>query len=88
MPACHAHNLREPDSGHPRPYGVRVSLRAGDPFARLLGNDWNRTHWFETVGERDAALAEMSREHEYSRRGDAPALVYAKVEKLAESRAR
>jgi hypothetical protein len=88
MLACHAHNLRRPDSGHPRPYGVRVSLRAGDPFARLLGNDWSRTYWFETVAERDKALAEMSREHEYSRRGDAPALVYTKVEKLAESRAR
>lgn len=88
MPACHAHNLRAPDSGQPRPFGVRVSLRNGDTFAKLLGSDWNRTHWFETVEERDAALAEMSREHDYSRRGDAPALEYAKVENLAESRAR
>ncbi len=88
MPACHAHNLREPDRGEPRPYGVRVSLRPTDPFAKLLGADWSHTHWFETVAQRDAALAEMSREHEYSRRGDAPALVFSKVEKLAESRAR
>ncbi len=28
----------------------------------------------------------MSREHEYSRTGDAPALRFEKVEKLAESR--
>jgi hypothetical protein len=28
----------------------------------------------------------MSRQHDYSRAGDAPALVFRKVEKLAESR--
>jgi hypothetical protein len=88
MPACHAHNLRHSDSGHPRPFGVRVSLRTGDPFGKLLGPDWSRTHWYETTDERDSALADMSRKHEYSRPGDRPALVFSKVEKLAESRAR
>jgi hypothetical protein len=81
-------NLAHPDSGQPRPYGVRVSLLPGDPFRKLLGPDWNRTHWFETAAERDAALADMSRRHEYSRPGDRPALQFGKVEKLAESRAR
>ena len=38
--------------------------------------------------ERDAALAEMSRKHEYSRPGDRPALLFEKVEKLAERRGR
>ena len=70
----------------PRPYGIRVRLRPGDPFAKLLGADWQRTHWFFTAAERDQVLAEMSRKHEYSRIGDAPALVFEKVEKLAESR--
>ena len=63
MATCHAHNLRDPDSGLPRPYGVRVSLRPGDPFRTLLGADWSRTHWFETPAERDAALADLSRKH-------------------------
>jgi hypothetical protein len=31
-------------------------------------------------------MAEMSRRHEYSRGGDKPALVFQKIEKLAESR--
>jgi hypothetical protein len=31
-------------------------------------------------------MAEMGRRHEYSRRGDKPALIFQKVEKLAESR--
>jgi hypothetical protein len=70
----------------PQPYGVRVRLKRGDPFAKLLGTDWQKTHWFFTAAERDRALEEMSRKHEYSRIGDRPALVFEKVEKLAESR--
>ena len=70
----------------PRPYGIRVRLRSGDPFAKLLGAEWQKTHWFFTSGERDRVLEDMSRKHEYSRIGDQPALVFEKVEKLAESR--
>jgi len=79
MSTCQTHNLRFPVSTAPRPYGVRVSLPVGDPFRKLLGEDWSRTHWFETAEERDAALAEMSRKHEYSRPGDRPALSFEKV---------
>jgi hypothetical protein len=70
----------------PRPYGIRVRLRPGDPFAKLLGADWQKTHWFFTAEERDRVLEDMSRKHEYSRIGDQPALVFEKVEKLSESR--
>ncbi len=80
------HNLRAPDRKLPRPFGVRVSLLSGDPFRKLVGPDWSRTHWFATAKERDTAMAEMSRKHEYSRPGDRPALVFEKVENLAESR--
>jgi hypothetical protein len=79
MSTCQTHNLRHPVSTAPRPYGVRVSLPAGDPFRKLLGEDWSRTHWYESAEERDAALAEMSRKHEYSRPGDRPALSLEKV---------
>ena len=54
--------------------------------AKLLGANWQKTHWFFTAIERDRALGDMSRKHEYSRIGDQPALVFEKVEKLAESR--
>ena len=80
------HNLRRPDAGIQRPFGVRITLKAGDPFRKLLGADWNKTHWYGTAAERDAALIEMSRKHEYSRPGDRPALKFDKVEKLHESR--
>ena len=81
-----AHNLRAPPVERLRPYGVRISLPPGDPFRKLLGPEWHRLHWFATPQERDAALAEMSRRHEYSRQGDRPSLLFEKVEKLAESR--
>ena len=64
----------------PQPYGIRVRLRSGDPFAKLLGLDWQKTHWFFTAPERDRVM------DEYSRIGDRPALVFEKVEKLSESR--
>ena len=82
---CQPHNLRRPIVQGPKPYGVRVSLRPGDPFRKIMGADWQRSHWYATAVERDAALAEMSRKHEYSRIGDRPALLFEKIENLAAS---
>jgi hypothetical protein len=79
MSTCQPHNLRAPASSAPQPFGLRLSLPVGDPFRRLLGDDWNRTHWFESAEARDAALTEMSRKHEYSRPGDRPAVVFERV---------
>lgn len=79
-------NLTGPAEERPRPYGIRVSLLPGDPFRKLMGADWQKEHWFASAAERDAKLAEMSREHEYSRPGDRPALAFDKVENLAVSR--
>jgi hypothetical protein len=81
-----AHNLRQTHTEEPLPYGIRVSLKANDPFRKLLGPDWHRLHWYRTAQDRDAALAEMSRRHDYSRPQDAPTLVHTKVENLAASR--
>jgi hypothetical protein len=83
---CQPHNLRRPASQRPKPYGLRVSLRPGDPFRKIMGAEWHRVHWFATSAERDATLAEMSRKHEYSRAGDKPALMFEKIENLAASR--
>ena len=60
-------NLRAPVIEKQRPYGIRVSLPPGDPFRKILGPEWHRIHWYPTPDERDAALAEMSRRHQYSR---------------------
>jgi len=82
------HNLRAAPVEVPRPFGVRVSLPPGDPFRKLLGDHWHTIHWYPSPEERDAALVEMSRRHEYSRPGDRPSLLFEKVERLAESRLR
>ncbi len=86
MGIANAQNLVRGVPVLPRPYGIRVSLRPGDPFAKLLGTDWQKTHWYFTAAERDQKLEEMARKHEYSRIGDQPALVFEKVENLSESR--
>src|SRR5688500_10809082 len=65
MAIVHPHNLRNPDAAIQRPYGVRITLKPGDPFRTLLGADWNKTHWYGSAAERDAALIEMARKHEY-----------------------
>jgi hypothetical protein len=79
-------NLRAPPIERLHPFGVRVSLPAADPMRTLLGAQWHRLHWYATPDERDGAIAEMSRRHEYSRATDVPSLVFEKVEKLSESR--
>jgi hypothetical protein len=86
MGIANAQNMTHSVPNRPRPYGIRVRLRAGDPFAKLLGGDWQKEHWYFTAAERDAALNDMARRHEYSRIGDQPAIVFEKVEKLTESR--
>jgi hypothetical protein len=80
MDICHSHNLSEP-LDVPKPYGIRVSMRASDTFARLLGTGWHREHWYATREERDVALQDMAAEHLYSRPGDKPTLVYEAVER-------
>jgi len=82
MDICHSHNLSSP-LDVPKPYGIRVAIRPTDTFARLLGADWHREHWYPTREERDAALKDMAAEHLYSRSGDKPTLVFAPVERMA-----
>lgn len=77
---CHPHNLLRPVAVH-RPFGVRVSLRPGDPFARLVGADWHKEHWYATEREREEALVEMSCRYPFFRIGDEPALVFERVER-------
>ena len=78
------HNLNSPPPAA-KPFGIRVRLRARDPFTRLVGADWQKLHWFATERERDLAFADMAPRHPYSRRGDEPAVVF---EKVAEGAAR
>ncbi len=87
MITCQPHNLRDlpPES---RPYGIRVTLKHGTPFRQLLGDDWQKLHWYGTALERDRALEDMSRQPGVYRKGDIADVVFEKIENLAESRSR
>ncbi len=82
MDFCHQHNLVEPESaGRERRYGIRVTLPANDTLRNLLGDDWERLHWFPTEAERDRAFDEMALRHGYYRTTDSPTQVLEKLEK-------
>jgi hypothetical protein len=82
MAYCHEHNARG-QLAAAQPYGIRISLPPGDPFARLVGAEWQKLHWFASEQERDAVLADMASRHPYSRSGDEPSVVFEKVERGA-----
>ena len=84
MEICHDHNLNRDPAGE-KPFGIRVSLPTGDTFGRLLGEQWERFHWFATREERDRALEDMAGEHLYSRRGDRPTVILEPVDPSAPS---
>jgi hypothetical protein len=80
MDICHEHNTtRQLDVD--KPYGIRVTIKAADSFARIIGEDWVREHWYSSRYERDRALQDMASQHLYSRSGDRPTLVYEPIER-------
>ena len=80
MEFCHQHNLVDPDrAGQARNFGIRVTLPAGDTLRNVLGEDWEKFHWYESAAERDAAFEQMAIRHGYYRKTDAPTQVLEKV---------
>ena len=82
MDFAHRHNLVDPSrADQERRWGIRVTLPPTDPFASLVGADWEKTHWYPTERERDEALQRMRTRHGYYRIGDEVSLVFDKVER-------
>jgi hypothetical protein len=80
MDFCHQHNLvDQTTAGQQRNFGIRVSLPAGDTLRNVLGNDWERHHWYASAAERDAAFENMAMRHGYYRKSDSPTQVLEKV---------
>lgn len=82
MEFCHKHNLVNPEqAGVSRSFGIRVTLPANDTLRSVLGDDWERLHWYPTEAERDRAFDEMATRHGYYRNTDTPTQVLEKLEK-------
>jgi hypothetical protein len=80
MDYCHQHNLVDQTAaGRERPYGIRVSLPAGDTLRNILGDEWERLLWFPSETERDAAFDKMATRHGYYRNTDTPTQILEKV---------
>lgn len=80
MDYCHRHNLVDPEKEDAeKKFGIKVSLPPGDSFAIILGDDWERVHWYTTELERDEAFDDMARRHEYSRTTDSPTQILEKI---------
>ena len=82
MEYCHKHNLVDSETaGAERRFGIRVTLPAGDTFQRLLGDDWERLHWYANEAERDNAFDQMAERHGYYRNTDSHTQVLEKIVK-------
>jgi hypothetical protein len=80
MDYCHAHNLVDPSTaGAERPFGIRVTLPARDTLRKVLGDNWEKLHWYPTEAERDDAFERMAARHGYYRKTDTPTQVLEKI---------
>ena len=80
MDYCHSHNLVDPAlAGAERRYGIRVTLPPGDTLRKILGDDWERLHWYASEAERDRAFEQMATRHGYYRKTDTPTQVLEKI---------
>ena len=78
----HKHNLGDQDSiSEQRAFGIRVTLPQGDTFQRLLGDDWEKLHWYGSEAERDTAYEQMAERHGYYRETDSPTQVLEKIQR-------
>jgi len=77
---CHQHNLVAPETaGQERSFGIRVTLPENDTLRKVVGDDWERIHWYPSESERDAAFEQMDERHGYYRKTDNPTQVLEKI---------
>jgi hypothetical protein len=80
MNFCHKHNLVDPaTAGAERRFGIRVTLPASDTMRKIIGNDWERLHWYPSEIERDNAFQQMAKRHGYYRHTDDPTQILEKM---------
>jgi hypothetical protein len=76
----HQHNLVDPGQAtQERRFGIRVTLPANDTLRNVLGNDWERLHWYPSEAARDSAFEKMAARHGYYHDSDTPTQVLEKL---------
>ena len=82
MTYCHRHNLVDPQSADAeRRFGIRVTLPPTDTLRNIVGDDWERLHWYAEEDERDRAFEAMAKRHGYYRNSDTPTQILEKIER-------
>ncbi len=80
MDYCHPHNLVDPSAANQeRRFGIRVTLPPADTLRNVLGDDWERLHWYPSEDERDRAFDDMAARHGYYRTTDSPTQILEKI---------
>ena len=80
MNYCHKHNLvTQSLVDTERTFGIRVTLPATDTLRKILGENWERMHWYAHEAERNLAFDKMAEHHGYYRNTDAPTQVLEKI---------
>jgi hypothetical protein len=54
-------------------------LPPGDTLRTIIGDDWERLHWYPTEAERDRAFDNMAARHGFYRTSDTPTQVLEKI---------
>ena len=80
MTFCHSHNLVDPESVNAeRRYGIRVTLPPSDTLRTIIGDEWERLHWYASEAERDRAYRSMATRHGFYRSSDTPTQILEKI---------
>lgn len=80
MDYCHQHNLVDPGiASAERRFGIRVTLPVHDTLRKVVGDDWERLHWYPSEGARDQAFEKMAVRHGYYRDTDSPTQILEKI---------
>lgn len=80
MDYCHQHNLVDPSSaGAELHFGIRITLPADDTIRKILGDNWEKLHWYASEDQRDRAYDKMALRHGYYRESDSPTQVLEKI---------
>lgn len=66
-------------AGREKRFGVRITLPPGDTFSRLLGDKWEKIHWYPSEQERDEAFEQLAARHGYYRKTDNPTQILEKI---------